>query len=87
MIFGKREPSETLDFCYRRRHLETTRDRAVGGGREFEYIVELDDLQQVIAKTLDRIHKRDGVKIFKETASYLLKDVAVSIEVRAGRKG
>jgi hypothetical protein len=87
LIFGKPEPSETLDFCYRRRHLETTRDRAVGGGREFKYIVELDDLQQVIAKTLDRIHKRDGVKIFKETASYLLKDVAVSIEVRAGRKG
>jgi hypothetical protein len=39
LISGKPEPSETLDFCYRRRHLETTRDRAVGGGYDAWNIV------------------------------------------------
>jgi hypothetical protein len=71
-IFGEPEPRETLDFCYRRRHLETTPDVACGGGREFKYIIELTDLDHTISTTLNRIRKRDGAKIFNEAADHLI---------------
>jgi nucleoside-triphosphatase THEP1 len=67
--------SENMDFLYSRRHLATVRD---GKWRELKYIVELDELEQVIWKTLDRIHKRDGIKIFKEVASRVIDSVTVS---------
>jgi hypothetical protein len=71
-IFREPEPPETLDFRYRRRHLETTPDHACGTVREFKYIIEVTDLEHVISTTLDRIRKRDGAKIFNEGADHLL---------------
>jgi hypothetical protein len=53
---------ENMDFLYRRRHLATVRD---GKSRELQYIVEFDELEQAIWKALDRICKRDGIKIGK----------------------
>jgi hypothetical protein len=61
-----------LDFCYRRRHLATTPDVACGGVRELKYIVELTDFDHAISTTLNRIRKRNGVKIFNEAADHLL---------------
>ena len=56
-MFGEPEPRETLDFCYRRRHLD---------------IIELTDLDHAISTTLNRIRERDGVKIFNEVADHLI---------------
>ena len=71
-MFGEPEPRETLDFCYRRRHLGTTPDVVCGGVREFKYIIELTDLDHAISTTLNRIRERDGVKIFNEVADHLI---------------
>jgi hypothetical protein len=38
-------------------------------------------------KTLDRIHERDGARIFKEAADHLLQEVIMSIESHTGSKG
>jgi hypothetical protein len=76
---------EYLDFLYSRRHLATVREPA--GHRELKYIVELDELETAISKTLDRIRKRDGMKYFKEAAVDLLRDVACDIHFRTRRKG
>jgi hypothetical protein len=73
---------ENMDFLDRRRHLATVRD---GKSRELQYIVEFDELEQAIWKTLDRIRKRDG-KIFKEVADRIVGSVAVSIENREKRE-
>jgi|SRR5260221_10412959 hypothetical protein len=70
---------ENMDFLYSRRHLATVRDPDLGG-RELRYIVEFDELEQAIWKTLDRIRKRDGLKIFKEVADRIVGSVAVTIE-------
>jgi|ERR1700730_13481882 hypothetical protein len=53
--------SENMNFLYSRRHLETVRER---GRRELNYIVEFDELEMLIWKTLDRIRDRDGERIF-----------------------
>jgi hypothetical protein len=45
-----------------------------------ECIVEFDELEQAIWKTLDRIRKRDGTKIFKEVTDRIVDSVAVSIQ-------
>jgi hypothetical protein len=71
-IFGEPEPRETLDFCYRRRQLETTPDVACGGVRQFKYTIELTGIDHVISTTLNRIRKRDGAKIFNEAADHLI---------------
>jgi hypothetical protein len=70
------------DFLYRRRHLATVRD---GKRRDLKYIIEVDGLERVISATLDRIHERDGGKVFKEAADILLSSIAVQMEVKAGR--
>jgi hypothetical protein len=75
--------SEIMNFRYSRRHLATARD---GKWRDLQYIVELDELEQVIWKTLNRIHKRDGAKILKEAADHLVSALTVSIEDRARPK-
>jgi hypothetical protein len=75
--------SGNIDFLYNRRHLATVRD---GKWRELKYIVELDELEQVIWKTLDRIRKRDGIKIFKEVTDRIVDSVAVSIQSNEKRE-
>jgi hypothetical protein len=42
-----------------------------GRWRELAYVVECDNLEQVIWKTLDRIRKRDGAKIANEVRDRL----------------
>jgi hypothetical protein len=76
--------SENKDFLYSRRHLATVRD---GKWREPKYIVELCELEQAISKTLDRMHERDGARIFKEAADHLLLGVIMSVESHVGPKG
>jgi hypothetical protein len=78
-VFGSKHPVDSahLDFLFRRRHLATVKD---GGWRELAYVVELDELEQHVWKALDRIHERDGLKIFKEVAERLLDSITVSIE-------
>jgi hypothetical protein len=83
-IFGEPEPRETLDFCYRRRHLETTPDVACGRVREFKYIIELTGLDHVISTTLNRIRKRDGANIFSEATDHLLTGLTYARHVGAG---
>ena len=73
--------SENLNFLYRRRHLTIVRDPVLGG-RELKYVIEFDNLEQTIRKTLDRIRKRDGIKIFKEVADRLISGISMSLEVR-----
>jgi hypothetical protein len=65
--------SENMDFLYNRRHLATVRD---GKWRELKYVIEFDELEQAIWKTLDRIRKRDGTKIFKEVTDRIVESVA-----------
>jgi hypothetical protein len=65
--------SENIDFLYSRRHLATVRD---GKWRELKYVTEFDELERVIWKTLDRIRKRDGIKIFKEATDRIVESVA-----------
>jgi hypothetical protein len=73
-----------MNFLHSRRHLATVRD---GKWREPKYIVELCELEQAILKTLDRIHERDGARIFKEAADHLLLGVIMSVESHVGPKG
>jgi hypothetical protein len=39
--------------------------------RELAYVVEFDELEQAIRKTIDRIRQRDGAKIANEVADRL----------------
>jgi hypothetical protein len=39
------------------------------------------------SKTLDRIHERDGARIFKEAADHLLLGIIMSVERHTGPKG
>jgi hypothetical protein len=55
--------------------------------REAKYLVELDDLEQVIRKTLNRIHGRDGKRIFNEVTDCLLAGITIKIEMTSGRRG
>lgn len=57
------------NFMYSRRHCGTVPDER--WGRELAYIIEITDLEAAIRKTLDRIRKRDGARIFKEAKAYL----------------
>jgi nucleoside-triphosphatase THEP1 len=52
----------------RRLDLATARD---GKFREIKYVIEIDELEQVILRTLNRIQKRDGAKVFKEVSRWL----------------
>ena len=45
--------------------------------RELAYVVELDELEQAIWKTLDRIRQRDGAKIANEVRGRLADSIAV----------
>jgi hypothetical protein len=65
--------TENLDWLYVRRHLATVPD---GRWRELAYIVELDELEAVVLKTIDRIRKRDGAKIAREVADRLADSLA-----------
>ena len=51
------------------------------GGRELKYVIEFTELEEAIGKTLDRIRKRDGIKIFREVADRLISGISVSLEV------
>jgi hypothetical protein len=75
--------SENLNFLYSRRHLATVPD---GKWRELRYVVELDELEQAIWKTLDRIRERDGARIFKEAASYLHESIDVGEKAESVRR-
>ena len=66
---------ENLDWFFRRRHLAKVPD---GKWRELQYIVELDELEQVIWKTLARIRKRDGAKIATEVCRALADSLAAA---------
>jgi hypothetical protein len=70
------------NFLFARRRCATVRN---GKWRELRYVIELQDLEQVIWKTLDQIRDRDGMKIFKEAAEELIGSVEVSIENNGGR--
>jgi hypothetical protein len=72
-VFGNAHPAlddseSCLDFYYSRRGLTTVRD---GRFLELKYVVEIDELEQVIQRTLALIQKRDGVKVFKEASRHL----------------
>jgi hypothetical protein len=83
--FGKIEiDSDQVNFLYTRRHLTIVRDPVLGG-LGLKYVIEFDELEQVIWKTLQRIRKRDGMKIFKEVAGRLLDGLALSIETHDAR--
>jgi hypothetical protein len=66
--------STNIDFLYSRRHLATVRDGRPRA-RELRYIIEFDELQQAIWKTLDRIRKRDGARIANEVAGRLVDSI------------
>jgi hypothetical protein len=59
------------------------RQPATESGASLKYVIEFETNYKVIWKTLDRIHKRDGMKIFKEVAGRLLDSVTISVENRA----
>jgi hypothetical protein len=65
------------NFFFARLHCATVR---INRKLELQYVIELQDLEQVIWKTLDQIRDRDGMKIFKEAAEELIRSVEVSIE-------
>jgi hypothetical protein len=79
-IFGVIDPEDSYtNFLFERRHLATVPER---GGRELQYVVELDDLSHGITTTLDRIRERDGKKIFREVATYLREAIDSATERR-----
>ena len=75
--------TEYADFLYSRRHLAMVRQGKWVGPC---YIIELQKLEQVFSKVLDRIRKRDGTEIFKEAVDYVLIDVAMLIQRHDGPK-
>jgi hypothetical protein len=80
-VFGFKNLSyKEVNFLYSRRHLATVRGC---GHRELKYVVELDDLEMVTLKTLDRIHQRDGQKTFREVAESFLGLIARSVKHHA----
>jgi hypothetical protein len=81
--FGSVLDTEYADFLYSRRHLAMVRKGKWVGPR---YIVELQELEQVFSKVLDRIRKRDGTEFFIEAVDYVLIDVAMLIERYDGPK-
>jgi hypothetical protein len=84
-VFGKHPVDSThLNFLHARRHLATVKD---GRWRELAYVIELDELEQHVWTTLDRIRERDGAKIFKEVAERLVDSVAASIEDNEKQRG
>jgi hypothetical protein len=62
------EDTDYVRFLYDRRDLATVAER---GHREVRYIIEVQDVEQVIWQALDRIRERDGKRIFKEAKAYL----------------
>jgi hypothetical protein len=66
---GSPDP-DYLDFLYARRDLATVHTG---------YIIELLDFEEVINGMLKRIRERDGDKIFREAAEYLLNNIAPSV--------
>ena len=48
--------------------------------RELAYVVDLDELEQVIWNMLDRIRQRDGQKIAHEVADRLVGSIAAGIK-------
>lgn len=68
--------AENRDWLYARRHLTTRRD---GAWRDLAFVIEYDELEASIRRTLDRIRKRDGAKIANEVAAGLADSFAVSI--------
>jgi hypothetical protein len=67
--------AEYLDWLYARRHLATVPD---GRWRDLAYVVEFDELEQVIWKTLARIRKRDGAKIATEVKRRLIDSISIA---------
>src|SRR3954447_19021093 len=68
--------------------LDAGRNRATvfaGKAVEVQYIVEVQDLEQHVKETLDRIRARDGDKIFREAAEHVMEDLATFVEVRGGK--
>jgi hypothetical protein len=66
-----------VNFLYSRRHLATVPGRR---GRELKYIIEVQDLEAMIWKTLDRIYERDGARFWREAGSYLHKAVTTKMQ-------
>ena len=66
--------TEYADFLYSRRHLAMVRQGKWVGPC---YIIELQKLEQVFSKVLDRIRKRDGTEIFNEAVDYVLIDAGI----------
>lgn len=75
--------SENMNFLYHRRHLAIVRDRR---WNELKYIVDFDNLEHAISKTLDRILARDGRKIFEEVAERLISSINEAIDRRRPRR-
>jgi len=71
-----------LNFLNARRNPATVR---AGKAVEVRYIVEVQELEQHIKETLDKIRARDGDKIFREAAEHVIEDVATLVEVRGGK--
>ena len=76
----KRLETRRISTSYARQDLSTVQKGEAVGVR---YIIEVQDLEQTITETLDRIRERDGEKIFREAAEHVLADVAMLVEARA----
>jgi hypothetical protein len=76
--FGPVDPDDISDinFLYARRHLATLPGRR---GRDLRYVIELQELEELIGTTLDRVRERDGERIGKEAAAYLHDAVDLSV--------
>jgi hypothetical protein len=69
--FGPLDPEDVsyINFLHARRHCATVPGRP--GHRELAYVVELQELEEMIWTLLDRICERDGYRIGKEAAAHL----------------
>lgn len=65
--------AEYVNFLYKHRHLATRRD---GAWRDLAFVIEADELEATIRRTLDRIRKRDGGRIAREVANRLADSLA-----------
>jgi hypothetical protein len=62
-----------LRWLYTRRGLAKVRDKR--GWRDPAYVIEYQDLEETVWKTLKRIRARDGKKIADEVAAGLIKSI------------
>lgn len=74
-VFGNipADDSDYVNFLYKHRHFVTVRD---GKWRDLAFVVEADDLEAQVRRTLDRIRKRDGARVAREVAGRLADSLA-----------